>query len=356
MMQCNIEIFDAEGRYRDSIQLVPKTHKVDYLTPPKNSIQLPKDTMVYKGDWIFFCSGKTTFWGIVSGVQEGSMWNTASYSDFLNVFDMNVYANAEELNEKTVEQWIADIITSTFVNNVDTVQNIKGMRVVCDTQTKGALEFDKNVSNLLKDIMYVALTKYNIVLEPVINRANNNVELHVRRKDSRGICIEADLPNVLTKKITIGEGKANKNKITIIHKEDESERYTFYMLENGTVTEDENEDGRIAPVISDTVLLEFTYKEPKEGEEPVTFHDKAVTKAEQSLVTTKYNNLIEITVGQDDEILNDINYSIGEEFNIISDGNIYASVLTGYEIADRTKLIFGSIRDEFTKILRRMLR
>ena len=39
-----------------------------------------------------------------------------------------------------------------------------------------------------------------------------------------------------------------------------------------------------------------------------------------------------------------------------SDGNIYASVLTGYEIADRMKLIFGSIRDEFTKILRRMLR
>lgn len=55
----------------------------------------------------------------------------------------------------------------------------------------------------------------------------------------------------------------------------------------------------------------------------------------------------------EDELVKPDEMPFGQIVNVISDGNSYQSILTGRERGKNTKLIFGTVRLELTKILRR---
>jgi hypothetical protein len=74
--------------------------------------------------------------------------------------------------------------------------------------------------------------------------------------------------------------------------------------------------------------------------------------AKKVFKTSKYKNLIELTIKADDTMINPMNLEIGQTVNIIHDGVSYNSILSGKEIkGGLVKLIFGTIRLELTKIL-----
>ena len=74
--------------------------------------------------------------------------------------------------------------------------------------------------------------------------------------------------------------------------------------------------------------------------------------AKRLFKTSKYKNLIELTVKADDPMINPLTMPIGQVVNIIHEGVSYNSILTGREVkGGLVKLIFGTIRLELTKIL-----
>jgi hypothetical protein len=74
--------------------------------------------------------------------------------------------------------------------------------------------------------------------------------------------------------------------------------------------------------------------------------------AKKVFKTSKYNNLIELTVKDDDSMINPRTMNIGQIVEIIHEGVSYNSILTGKEIKNGLiKLTFGTIRLELTKIL-----
>ena len=75
--------------------------------------------------------------------------------------------------------------------------------------------------------------------------------------------------------------------------------------------------------------------------------------AKKVFKTSKYTNLIELTVLPDDTMINPLSMEIGQVVNIIHDGVSYSSILSGREIQKNglVKLVFGTIRLELTKIL-----
>ena len=66
-----------------------------------------------------------------------------------------------------------------------------------------------------------------------------------------------------------------------------------------------------------------------------------------------YSNLIELTMMNGDVLVHPEQLDFGQEVKIISKGISYTSILTGREIGKNTKLIFGTVRLDLTKILRR---
>jgi hypothetical protein len=89
---------------------------------------------------------------------------------------------------------------------------------------------------------------------------------------------------------------------------------------------------------------------------PEDFDTKALEKAADVLAVEKNNNLIELEMLEDDSLFEPKEMNIGQDVLVISEGKEYESMLTGYKFKNgKITLIFGAIRLELTKILKRRL-
>lgn len=131
------------------------------------------------------------------------------------------------------------------------------------------------------------------------------------------------------------------------NEEDYTQKIVYYLTKNNEITTEDRD--RITPVICGQVTAKATTK--------ITFEEAAQSKVEKTLKTSEYDNLIEITVSVDDPLVRPTQLQIGQTVEIISDGMRYNTVLTGINYAsEKITLIFGAIRLELTKILKRRFR
>ena len=79
----------------------------------------------------------------------------------------------------------------------------------------------------------------------------------------------------------------------------------------------------------------------------------ADSEAAEVFGSIEYNNLIELEMLNDDSLVNPYNLEVGQVVNVISDGASYNSILTGRKIGQTTTLIFGTVRLDLTKRLKR---
>ena len=83
-----------------------------------------------------------------------------------------------------------------------------------------------------------------------------------------------------------------------------------------------------------------------------TFAAAAKDAADKQFDVDSYSNLIELTMVNDDMLIMPTTIAIGQAVQVITNGASYTSILTGIERSTKTKLIFGSIRLDLTKILK----
>ena len=109
----------------------------------------------------------------------------------------------------------------------------------------------------------------------------------------------------------------------------------------------------IYPKVKDmNIGMEYVICHEKSKDRIIPFGSAAKEAADQQFDTDSFNNLIELTVQNDDELVDPENIAIGQIVNIITNGTSYGSILTGIERSFTTKLIFGNIRLDLTKILK----
>lgn len=98
------------------------------------------------------------------------------------------------------------------------------------------------------------------------------------------------------------------------------------------------------------------YKEVAISSTPEEFDQKALEKATDTLAVEKNNNLIELEMLENDILFEPEEMNIGQDILVISEGKSYESMLTGYKRkSGKITLIFGAIRLELTKILKRRI-
>jgi len=88
----------------------------------------------------------------------------------------------------------------------------------------------------------------------------------------------------------------------------------------------------------------------RESEEQ--FEEAARRNAETTFKSNRYDNYIEITCALDDTLISPDTLTIGQVTNVISNGVVYPTILTGRKITDKYTLIYGTVRLELTKILK----
>lgn len=343
----NVEIFKPDYSYRSSEQVNEISYEFDYLSIQKNKIKL-QNAMAVRGDFLRITKGSRKIFGIITGVSESDTI-TIEYMNFLSVFDCNVYADVLTVISyipSPLESFIASTIKDLFVDNKDVHQNIPGMKISVTSGTTGKkkLNYDSNVFNFY-DLMTKALTQHSVVVDTDIDIQNKSIDVTIGKRETIERHIEADLPNIIEKEFAIEKGNESINKIVIVNEDNQTEQLSYYLLQDGTVSGAFNEEKRITPVIFDTKFITISEDE--------TFSEKAYNEAVSNLVPEEYDNYICITVENEDSLVKPDEWEIGQKASIIHNGKEYHSILTGIEIGKRTKLMFGAVRKELTKKLKR---
>ena len=134
---------------------------------------------------------------------------------------------------------------------------------------------------------------------------------------------------------------ADVNKLVLYNGADYTQTRTFYL--HPDLSYDTKDADRITPVVCELQTIS--------GEE--SFESAAITAAHNKFSSLAFSNLIELTMANGDTLVKPEELEFGQEVDIISDGEMYRSILTGRERGKTTKLIFGTVRLDLTKILRR---
>ena len=352
MQWYNIEIFTPDLSYRSSNQTTETEVDIDYLAISNSKVVLPA-IRASEGDYIRISGHGSRHIGIVTGCTDSDKGYEIQFKPMLALLDVDVHMTQDGL-KTSLEQWLADIMNATYRDSDDEKQNITGFGAAAGSQTQDAiLDFDGNIVNLYQ-MASMAFLRYGVVVSFDIDLKKKRLRVTVEKVTAERKVIEADMLNILSASFVIKQADQTVNKMVIYNDADESQTATFYLLGDGTISEDVNAEGRLSPVVFSTEYV--TYEEPeKPKEDAKTFHDIAYERAYSRMSLPVYNNLIEIEVMNDDGLVQPQKLQIGQQATIIRNNTAYQTMLTGKKVGDTTILVFGAVRLELTKKLKRRI-
>lgn len=356
MKPYNVEIFTPDFEMVGHTNINELSYKEDYLSNDENSITVFAIQGVEKQDYIRISRGKEEYAGVITeiayGTDKSKDMQTISYKPLMELFHTDMLFDVNAQGTGTFEQFIADAITGLYITNEDEKQNIAGLSVSAMTATTDwylhITPSDKgghyNIVNLMDSVIIPALQKYNILLTAKLDVQDKKLLVTIGKVGGGEVTIESDLPNILKKNVVFKQVSADVNKLIIYDTSDDYATKTVYYLHSDLGYDTKDMD-RILPVVCDMKAVSSS--------EEAGFASLAQTEAANVFSQAAFSNLIELTMMNEDELVKPDEMPFGQIVNVISDGNSYQSILTGRERGKNTKLIFGTVRLELTKILRR---
>lgn len=348
----NVEFFNRSMQYVGGTVTDSIAYEYDYLSVSVNSLTIVKVDGVSIGDYIRIAGAPVTLCGIVEGIElsKESKLVSISYSPLTSVLDVDCLFDTNlQGGVNTLEATLADIISSLYKANPDTLQNIPGLTVTTTSSTlnwgfnlKSTHEgMHKCIINLWASVISKALLKYGVLVSMDLDLAEKKVRCVIGKIVSSQRFIEADLPNIIEKNLIIDAVSGSANKLVVYNAGDYSATMTYYLHSDGTY--DKTNADRVLPV---NLALKDV-----QVEEGSSFASAADSVAGEVLGGAMLDNLIELTVLPGDRLVLPEALAIGQSVKIYSNGVAYTSILTGYQLTDRFKLIFGNIRRDLTKMI-----
>ena len=333
-----LEIFTDQMEFCSAALIDKQPIELDFLTYDAYTIAA-KAIPCKKGYFTHITDGGSLVAdGVISDVQPGTGTVDISIRPLQALFDVEVFASP--IPDAVI--WLEQQITEQFIKNPDALQN-RPVRLSASTRTAAPLAVDGETVRLL-DVMAAALTTYGIVCTCYLDMAKKAVQASIAAV-TKVVTLEADLPNVLEKSITLGDsyGAANKAYIRQVV-EDEAGNTTypqtavFFLHPDGTI--DNKDADRIVPVF-------WTVKNVNDSE---TWEQEALEAATEALAPQQYDNEIILTYRAGDGLTHPENIPIGAQARILTGGEAYTSILTGRTIGVGTvELTFGRVRVALTK-------
>ena len=345
-----VEIFDRNFVFLSKMMVKKQKYEYDYMALNNNSLVIPGILKVYRNNYIRIVSDDGEFQGIITAVENKMKETIIQYKALLSILDVDVYKDRTALKGMTVESFIVEMIEENFVTNEDALQNIPGFIIEKTSETSnGALNLKDDIHNIY-DLIISAFRKYEIVADMKLDFMKKCIRCTIGKRSFKQKTIEGDLKNVLELNITKKDDSESVNKAVIIGSySEESELFgqtvarTFYLdKQTGEITQ--TPLLRVVPVV-------FRYKIIEIKEE--TFEEDAYQEAYDLIYQEKYDNEIKVKLTKNDSLHKVHDFGIGQTCIVIKNGMLYETVFTGYIMDEVVTLIFGMIRVEYTKNLRR---
>lgn len=337
-----LEIFTDQMKFSDASMVQEQAVDLDYLTFDAFTL-VSTPVRCRKGYFVHVTSGGSLVCdGVVSDVQPGNGTVSISIRPIQAMFDCEVFMTPIQ----DVAEWLTQQIAAQFVNSADSLQN-RPVEVKRKTRAVYPLAMEDKDTVKLLDVMASALTTYGIVCDCRLDMEAFKVVVEIYQPEERRT-LEANLPNVLDKSVTLGDSYGAANKMVVrrqVTNEETGavtypEEQAFYLHPDGTV--DEEDDDRVTPVF-------WLLKTIEDGDE---WEQEALAEAVKELSPQQYDNEIILQYAAKDALARPKEMPIGTKAAIIVDGTTYQSILTGKTLeAGTIKLTFGQVRAELTKRL-----
>lgn len=190
----------------------------------------------------------------------------------------------------------------------------------------------------------------NLFLYFYINAIANSIYISFLKPSADVKLIEADLDNIISKKITVNSNTGPNIAIIWQPQEDADGGYlpwTLAKTDRGEFTTD-----TVARLNITVPRLVSEVMNSKDEYTPTEIYKKL--REMLGAANDSNNNNIKLTVLLADKIIDPLNMQIGQSVKIVSEGKTYNTTYTGYSRGRNTiELTFGAVRTELTKILKR---
>ncbi len=355
MRPFNVEIFTPDFEMVGNTNVNEITCREDYLSADDNTVTVLALPGIRKQDYIRISRGQEEYAGIITEIEYGTdrskKLQRISYKPLMELLNTDILFDVDLQGQGTMEGFICGHIRKMFLENEDEKQNIRGLSVTASTKTTGwglhITPSEKgghyNIVNLIDSVIIPAMEKYSILVRTKLDIQNRAVHMEVGRASAGIITIESDLPNIIKKSVTIKQVSADVNKLVLFDAKDYSRTRTYYL--HPDLGYDTKNKDRIVPVVCEMQAVSC--------DEGGSFESAAMEAAYNKFANLSYSNLIELTMMNGDTLVRPDEMEFGQVVHIISDGVCYESILTGRERGKNTKLVFGTVRLDLTKILRR---
>lgn len=365
MKPYNVEIFDREMQYVCNSLVDEIKFKSDYLDPEKYKIDLV-NVSLDKGYLVHIQRDKEDYIGIISSFEEKKKGITAvTVTEIPFLFDEEVLIDVNDFNY-SLEEYIKKWIEFLYVNGDEQMKLPLDISIhsrtedwIIDYKIENEPEEDEEdppievaFINVFDDLILPAFTSYQVKLDCSIDLKRKRIVIDICKNENEPIVIEADLPNIIEKNITIRHNRKQTNKVIVYDEENYNNSVTYYLHSDDSF--DTGDYDRQLPVEYKLLKCKKKTEKGESGEEVIvqTFLEVAEEKAMDTFNKNKYTNLIELEMLLDDELIKPTEMKVGQVVKVISNGVIYDSILTAKEINKTITLIFGTVRLELTKFLK----
>lgn len=271
MRPYSVEIYSRELMLKDhnTIDYDSYEYKYDYLDPEQNKIKVLKPLNAALYDYIrIFGNGRDIYGYIMklsNGDDDSKDYIEITFIDLMNIFDIDIIVDTADFGQGYLENYLADMIAETYIDNQDSLQNIYGLEVVAKSETTDWTlditadeENTKTKANLLDDIIIAAFRRYSVKIDIGYSMKDKKITAAIYVNNNDIVPIEVKLPNILSKSIKYRQVKKEVNKVVVANKKDYTVRRIYYLHTDGTHSVTDTD--RITPVYSklDTVSTKTT--------------------------------------------------------------------------------------------------
>lgn len=337
--------FQDYGFFSKDVKIV-----YDYLSPQSFTVKVNKIVNCELLDLIRIGDEGTRniYSGYISNIEILNNKTTLTISPIVNLLDC-------ESIQSTEKEWGKAIFYQIFHDYTRTTPTLYRLPIKFNSARPYTNwgDVENPYPDKLKSTKAVIIDRAkqnNLFLYFFINARASSIYVNFLKPATDVKVIEADLDNIINKKITVNSNTGPNIAIMWQPEGDADGGYVFWTLvktDRGEFTTDKAAHLNIAVprVISEVMNSpdEYTYAE-------------VYQKLREMLgaANDSNNNNIKLTVLLEDKIIDPLNMQIGQPVKIISEGKTYTTTYTGYSRGRKTiELTFGSVRTELTKILKR---
>lgn len=257
---------------------------------------------------------------------------TVSALDISNIFDRKVILkDKEKMQEKGIENFIADTILENFVNTNDTILNLDYIDVYIHSNTKSSVAIDEDNGLYNFHTFLINCRQYKDIYTE-FSIINKRLKIDIGYKLEDTMLIDATLPEV-----------TNYNKIYEVDPVTKVEAYirsdssTYYLYLTADRTTTTNKDdpnrifGRIETISCDTL-------------------ENAKEEALNTIKANTYKHLVEFSIAKTSKLIDVSKLYLGRRIKIKTEDSIYDSYISAITITDENFISFktGNLRIDFT--------